>query len=79
MTLEITYGILNHLLCCNKNLRIKFRDNSNILDIIISNKTYLSLELDDRDIEKYSTEIYYAITNINSITLYIPKIYLKDN
>ncbi|MBO3443994.1 hypothetical protein [Clostridium sp. CCUG 7971] len=75
--MSINYDILQDFLRCNKNIKLKFRENSNILDVIIFNDVILSLELSNNNIEEHSDMIYNSITNLDGITMYIPKIYLK--
>lgn len=75
--MKINYDILQNFLRCNKNIKLKFREDSNILDVIISNEIVLSLELSSQDIEKQSDIIYNSITSLNRVTMYIPKIYIK--
>lgn len=75
--MSINYDILQDFLRCNKNIKLKFRENSNILDVIIFNDVILSLELSNNNIEEHSDIIYNSITNLDGITMYIPKIYVK--
>lgn len=75
--MSINYDILQNFLRCNKNIKLKFRENSNILDVIIYNEIVLSLELTNNNIEQHSDIIYNSITNLDGITMYIPKIYVK--
>lgn len=77
--MKINYDILKQLLDCNKGMKLIFRDDSNILDLFICNKIYLSLELSDNVIKNHSEEIYNAIINLEHVTMYIPKIYIKEN
>lgn len=76
--MNINYDILQNFLRCNKNIKLKFRESSNILDVIISNEIVLNLELTSNNIEKHSDIIYNSITNLNGITMYIPKVYIKE-
>ncbi|WP_042274890.1 hypothetical protein [Faecalimicrobium dakarense] len=75
--MNINYDILQNFLRCNKNIKLKFRENTNILDVIISSEIILSLELSSNNIEEHSDIIYNSITNLDGITMYIPKIYIK--
>lgn len=75
--MSINYDILQNFLRCNKNIKLKFMENSNILDVIIYNEIVLSLELTNNNIEQHSDIIYNSITNLDGITMYIPKIYIK--
>lgn len=75
--MSINYDILQDFLRCNKNIKLKFRENSNILDVIIFNDVILSLELSNNNIEEHSDMIYNSITNLDGITMYIPKVYIK--
>ncbi|MEG1310793.1 MAG: hypothetical protein RR942_12655 [Romboutsia sp.] len=75
--MNINYDILKNFLRCNKNINLKFRENINILDVFIYSEVVLSLELDDKNIEKHSKLIYNSIINLNGVTIYIPKFYIK--
>ena len=75
--MRITYEILQNLLKCNKGMKLVFRENSNILDLFLYNDIVLTLELNDDSIENNSDLIYNSIINLDNITLYIPKIYIK--
>lgn len=75
--MNINYDILQNLLRCNKNLKFKFRGDSNILDILLYTEVILTLELESNDLTKYSEFIYKSILNLEGITIYIPKIYIK--
>ena len=75
--MRATYEILQNLLKCNKGMKLVFRENSNILDIYLYNDIVLTLELNDDSIENNSDIIYNSIINLDNITLYIPKIYIK--
>ena len=77
--MNINYDILQNLLRCNKNIKLKFRENSNILDILSYSQVILTLELDTSDIRLNSKLIYDSIINLEGITMYIPKIYIKEN
>lgn len=77
--MNINYNILQDLLRCNKSIKLKFKENSNILDILLYNEVILTLALDGNDITKYSNLIYKSIINLENITLYIPKIYTKES
>ena len=75
--MRATYEILQNLLKCNKGMKLVFRENSNILDIYLYNDIVLTLELNNYSIENNSDIIYNSIINLDNITLYIPKIYIK--
>jgi hypothetical protein len=75
--MRATYEILQNLLKCNKGMKLVFRENSNILDIYLYNDIVLTLELNNDSIENNSDIIYNSIINLDNITLYIPKIYIK--
>lgn len=75
--MRATYEILQNLLKCNKGMELIFRENSNILDIFLYNDIVLTLELNDDSIKNNSDIIYNSIINLDNITLYIPKIYIK--
>ncbi|MGX4600390.1 hypothetical protein [Faecalimicrobium sp. JNUCC 81] len=75
--MSINYDILQNFLRCNKNIKLKFRENSNILDVVIFNDVILSLELSSNNIEEHSDIIYNSITNLDGITMYIPKYILN--
>lgn len=77
--MKIDYDILNNLLKNNKGIKLIYRENTNILDIFISNTLMSTLELESNNIESHSEEIYNAIVNLKNINLYIPKIYIKEN
>jgi len=79
MTVSINYDILQNLLRCNKNIKLKFRDDSNILDVFSYSQIILTLELDNNDIRLNSKLIYDSIVDLEGITMYIPKIYIKEN
>lgn len=77
--MEINYDILKNLLKHNKNMKLKFREDTNILDVFIYTEVLLTLELPNNNIEQHSEIIYNSITSLYSVTMYIPKIYVKDN
>ena len=77
--MNINYDILQNLLRCNKNIKLKFREDSNILDVLSNSQVILTLELDSNDIKEHSKVIYEDIVNLENVTLYIPKIYIKEN
>ena len=79
MTMNINYDILQNLLRCNKNIKLNFREDSNILDVLSNSQVILTLELDSNDIKEHSKVIYEDIVNLENVTLYIPKIYIKEN
>ncbi len=69
---------LEDLLKCNKHIKISFLENTNILEIKNLSNVILNLELDSNNLEDNSLIIYNSITNLEGITLYIPKIYNKN-
>lgn len=77
--MSINYDILQNLLRCNKNIKLKFRENSNILDVLSYSQVILTLELDNNDVALNSKLIYDCIVDLEGITMYIPKIYIKEN
>ena len=77
--MNINYDILQNLLRCNKNVKLKFREDNNILDVLSNSQVILTLELDNNDIKEHSKVIYENIVNLENVTLYIPKIYIKEN
>lgn len=76
MTLNFKH--LNDLLKCNKNIKIGFIENTNTLEIKNLSKLLLTLDLKSNDIENNAKIIYEAITSLENITLYIPKIYIPE-
>lgn len=76
MTLDFKH--LNDLLKCNKNIKIGFIENTNTLEIKNLSKILLTLDFKSNDIENNAKIIYDAITNLENITLYIPKIYIPE-
>ncbi|OSB12500.1 hypothetical protein B2H97_05235 [Paraclostridium bifermentans] len=74
MTLDFKH--LNDLLKCNKNIKIGFIENTNTLEIKNLSKILLTLDLKSNIIEDNAKIIYEAITSLENITLYIPKIYI---
>ncbi|EQK43319.1 hypothetical protein C672_2263 [[Clostridium] bifermentans ATCC 638] len=76
MTLNFKH--LNDLLKCNKNIKIGFIENTNTLEIKNLSKILLTLDLKSNDIENNAKIIYEAITSLENITLYIPKIYIPE-
>lgn len=73
------YDILQNFLRCNKNIKLKFKDDKKTLDICNYNNTILSLELQNSDIKLNAKVIYESIINLDNLTIYIPKIYIKEN
>ena len=76
MTLDFKH--LNDLLKCNKNIKIGFIENTNTLEIKNLSKILLTLDLKSNIIEDNAKIIYEAITSLENITLYIPKIYIPE-
>lgn len=77
--MNINYDILQNFLRCNKNIKLNFRENSNILDVVSYSQVILTLELDSCDLLSNSKLIYDSITKLDGVTMYIPKIYIKEN
>lgn len=77
--MKITYDILKNLLRCNKGMKLEFRDNTTILDICMYNQVISSIELKDNNIEDNCEIIYNSVIAIDNITMYIPKIYVKED
>ena len=75
--MRITYDILQNLLKCNTGIKLVFRENSNILDDYLYSDIITTLELENNNIENNSSTIYNSIVNLDNITIYIPKIYIK--
>ena len=75
--MRITYEILQNLLKCNTGIKLVFRDNSNVLDIYLYSDIILTLELKNSSIENNSHTIYNSIVDLDNVTIYIPKIYIK--
>ncbi|WP_141664384.1 MULTISPECIES: hypothetical protein [Romboutsia] len=73
------YDILQNFLRCNKNIKLKFKEDKKTLDICNYNNTILSLELQNSDIKLNAKVIYESIINLDNLTIYIPKIYIKEN
>lgn len=78
-TMDMYYDILNNLLKHNKNIKLEYREDCNILDILINREIVLSLDLSSRDIKEHSEIIYNSITGLSGVTMYIPKIYIKES
>ena len=75
--MRIEFKHLEDLLRCNKNLKIKFIDNSNILEIKNLSTVIAKIEFHNNNLEENSEYIYNTLVNLENITLYIPKIYDK--
>lgn len=76
--MNINYDILQNFLRCNKNIKLNFRENSSILDVGSYSQVILTLELDSCDLISNSKLIYDSITKLDGVTMYIPKIYIKE-
>lgn len=76
MTLDFKH--LNDLLKCNKNIKIGFIENTNTLEIKNLSKILLTVDLKSNSIKDNAKIIYEAITSLENITLYIPKIYIPE-
>lgn len=77
--MSITYDMLKDLLRCNKGMKLEFKKNTNILDVYIYNTVVLTIELEDNNMEKNSELIYNSIINLDNLTMYIPKVYIKED
>ncbi|MBW4863562.1 MAG: hypothetical protein KZY57_12120 [Paeniclostridium sp.] len=75
--MRIEFKHLEDLLRCNKNIKIKFIDNSNILEIKNLSTVIAKIEFHNNNLEENSEYIYNTLVNLKNITLYIPKIYDK--
>lgn len=75
--MRIEFKHLEDLLRCNKNIKIKFIDNSNILEIKNLSTVITKIEFHNNNLEENSEYIYNTLVNLENITLYIPKIYDK--
>lgn len=78
MTMRIDYTILKKLLDCNKNIKLNFIEGTNTLDIKINNQVIKNIELISNNIEDNSDIIYNTIVKLENVTIYIPKIYIKE-
>lgn len=77
--MNITYDILKNLLRCNKGMKLEIREDTNILDVYLYSSMVLSIELENNSIEDNAMLIYNSIINIDNITMYIPKVYVKED
>ncbi|MGL4913902.1 MAG: hypothetical protein ACRC3Y_15885 [Romboutsia sp.] len=77
--MNANYDILQNFLRCNKHIKFKFRDDSNILDVLSYSNVILTLELDNNDLVANSNFIYKSIITLDGITIYIPKIYIRES
>jgi len=76
--MKITYDNLKDLLRCNSGMKLEFRENTNILDVFLYNKPIFNIELENNSIEDNCDKIYNSIVSIENITMYIPKVYVKN-
>lgn len=76
--MKITYDNLKDLLRCNSGIKLEFRENTNILDVFLYNKPIFNIELENNSIEDNCDKIYNSIVSIENITMYIPKVYVKN-
>lgn len=76
--MKITYDNLKDLLRCNSGMKLEFRENTNILDVFLYNKPIFNIELENNSIEDNCDKIYNSIVSIENITMYIPKVYIKN-
>lgn len=76
--MDIKYQHLTDLLRCNKHIKINLIENTNILEIKNLSKVIFKLKLDSTNLEDNALIIYNAITSLNDITLYIPKVYVQE-
>lgn len=77
--MKITYDILKNLLRCNNGMKLEFRENTTILDVYMYQTAILSIELENNNIEDNSELIYNSIINLKDVSMYIPKIYIKED
>ncbi|CEN22312.1 hypothetical protein [Paraclostridium sordellii] len=75
--MKIEFKHLEDLLRCNKNIKIKFIDDSNILEVKNLSTIIAKIEFPNNNLEENSEYIYNTLVNLENITLYIPKIYDK--
>ncbi|CEP81218.1 hypothetical protein UT300013_29990 [Paraclostridium sordellii] len=75
--MRIEFKHLEDLLRCNKNIKIKFIDDSNILEVKNLSTVIAKIEFPNNNLEENSEYIYNTLVNLENITLYIPKIYDK--
>ena len=68
---------LGNLLRLNKHIKLEFIENTSILDIRSNNNVLSTIDLKNNIIEDNAQLVYYTITNLTDINLYIPKIYYK--
>ena len=71
--------ILDKLVRLNRGMNLKFRENTNILDVNIYNKTLLTLELESTNLDKHSKYVYNKIIELENVTMYIPSVYIKED
>ena len=76
--MKINYDILKNFLRCNKEMKLDFRNDTNILDVYIYRNVVLSIELENNNIQENSELIYNTIVNLDNVTMYVPKIYIKE-
>ncbi|MEF9990573.1 MAG: hypothetical protein RRZ84_03965 [Romboutsia sp.] len=76
--MEINSTMLNNLLECNKHIKLKFKEDSNILEILIYNKVYTCITLSSKNLNNHSSIIYNTLVSLDNINIYIPKIYIKE-
>jgi len=67
MTMNNNYNNLQNLIRCNKNNKLKFREDSNILDVLSNSQVILTLELNSNDIKEHSKVIYEDIINLEKM------------
>lgn len=75
--MRIEFKHLEDLLRCNKNIKIKFIDDSNILEVKNLSTVIAKIEFPNNNLEENSEYIYNTLVNLENITIYIPKIYDK--
>lgn len=77
--MNMYYDILNNLLKHNKHIKLEYREDYNVVDVLVSGETLLNIEVSSRDIKEHSEIIYNSIINLSGVTMYIPKIYIKES
>lgn len=76
--MKIDHNVLQNFLKCNRGMKLIFKENSNVLDVYLFNTIILTMELNNNNIKDNSEVIYNAITNLDDVTMYIPKIYVTN-
>ncbi|WP_373599680.1 hypothetical protein [Paraclostridium bifermentans] len=76
--MNIEFKHLEKLLNCNTHVKLNLLDKDNILEIKANYKVISTLELSNNNLEDNAKLIYDKLINLDGITLYIPKVYIKD-